>query len=120
MLAGWYEVCNDRKRSKEVERGRPRDHADLLLVAHRLVQRLKPHVAQGDQRVGVVLGGGSLQHAFKLLLAGAPFLFREMQIANQRPSVRMVLVDLKGLLVPVGGFVDEATVTRHVAESQVT
>lgn len=55
----------------------------LFSVLHGLVECLQPHVAQGDERVRVVLGARPGQDSLKLLLAWAPLLLGQMQVADQ-------------------------------------
>ena len=85
--------------------------SNLIHVLHGLVERLQPYVAQGNLGVGIVLGGHPLQHPLEFLLPGTPFVFSQMQVANQRPGVGVILVDLQGFLVPIGGFVDQTSIT---------
>ena len=63
----------------------------LLFIPHWLVKRLQPDVAKGNHRVGVVFSGWTLQDTFKLLLARPPFLLCQMQVADERPSIGMIL-----------------------------
>ena len=63
----------------------------LVLVFHWHVECLEPDVVQGDERVGVVLCGGTGQDTLKLLLSRAPFLLCQVEVADQGPGVRVVL-----------------------------
>lgn len=56
---------------------------DLFSVSGGLVQRLQPHVTQGQHGVGVVLSGRLLQNTLKLLLTRTPFLFGQVKVAYQ-------------------------------------
>ena len=91
----------------------------LVLVLARLVQRLQPDVAQGDQRIRVLLRRGMLENPLELFLSRTPLLLRQMEIADERPGVRIVLVDLQRLFEPIRGFVDLTAITRHAAQTQV-
>ena len=60
------------------------------------------------------------EDAFELLLTGTPFLFGEMEVADERPGVRVVLIDLQRFFEPIGSFVDLTPVTRHATQAEVT
>lgn len=90
-----------------------------FLVLSALMQRLQPNVSQRYQGVSIGAGRRILQDPLELLLAGAPLHLGQMQIAQQRPRVRMLVIDPQGVLEPIGRLVYLPLVPGHAAESQV-
>lgn len=92
----------------------------LLPVPAGLVQGLKPHVAQSQHGVGVVLSGRLLEDTLKLLLTRTPLLLGQVEIPDQGPGVWVILINLQSLFEPVGSFIEVSFVTSHCSKTQVT
>lgn len=91
----------------------------LVLVLAGLVQRLQPKVAQRNQRIGIRRGGRILEDRLEVLLTQNPLHLGQMEVAEQRPGVRIFGVDLEGVLEEIGRHKDETLVAGHTAQPQV-
>ena len=66
--------------------------AHLIFVSHWLVQCLEPDITQSYQWVGIIFGIGSGKNSLKLLLSRSPLLLCYVKIANQWPSIWVILI----------------------------
>ena len=83
------------------------------------MQRLQPDIPESDEGVSVLLRGGMFEDAFELLLSWAPFLLGQMEITDEGPSVRIILIDLKRLFEPIGSFVYLTPIAGHAAQAEI-
>jgi len=55
------------------------------------MQSLQPDVAEGDHGVWIVTRRRPLKYTLKLLLTRSPLLLGQVQVANQRPRIGVIL-----------------------------
>lgn len=61
-----------------------------------------------------------LKDPFKLLLTGTPFHFGQMEVPDERPGIRVLIVDLQGFFEPIRRLVNLPFVSSDASEAEVT